>query len=145
MRLKQLEQRHKQYGSRLKARKSMFENSIHSFTEHVDASFGSLKTKDCLYRRKLRVQSDIANRRLQELLFECLGEISKACRRASILGRKLCENVDAEKAHSTLSTQWREFAMRLNEESDGSCKFVPVEQFRFPKEFKAWENECLDV
>ena len=145
MRLKQLEQRHKQYGSRLKARKSMFENSIHSFTEHVDASFGSVKTKDCLYRRKLRVQSDIANRRLQELLFECLGEISKACRRASILGRKLCENVDAEKAHSTLSTQWREFAMRLNEESDGSCKFVPVEQFRFPKEFKAWENECLDV
>ena len=98
MRLKQLEQRHKQYGSRLKARKSMFENSIHSFTEHVDASFGSVKTKDCLYRRKLRVQSDIANRRLQELLFECLGEISKACRRASILGRKLCENVDARKS-----------------------------------------------
>ena len=145
MRLKQLEQRHKHYVNRIKARKSKFESLIPSFKDHIEASMGSIKTKDCLYRRKLRVQADIANRRLQELLFECLGEISKACRRASILGRKLCENVDAEKAHSTLSTQWREFAMRLNEESDGSCNFVPVEQFKFPKEFKAWENECLDV
>eukprot|EP00943_MAST-04B_sp_MAST-4B-sp1_P004266 g4266.t1 len=145
MRLKQLEQRHKHYVNRIKSRRDKFESSIPAFKDHIEASLGSIKTKDCLYRRKLRVQADIASRRLQELLFECLGEISKACRRASILGRKLCENVDAEKAHSTLSTQWREFAMRLNEESDGACKFIPVEQFKFPKEFKAWENECLDV
>ncbi len=145
-RLKLLENRHKQYTNRLKARKASVQELDALFNDRIISALDSLMIKDQLYRRKLRLQAEIANRRLQELLFECLGEISKACRRASLLGKKLCENVDAEKAHSTMSTQWEEFCMKLNEDTfESATAFVPVEKYKFPKEFKAWEDECEDV
>jgi hypothetical protein len=150
-RLKILELRHKHNSNRLRARCAAAKELVPAFNDNVSSSIDSVRIKDQLYRRKLRLQAEIANRRLQELLFECLGEISKACRRAALLGKKLCENVDAQKAHSTMSTQWEEFAMKLNDSTVGSndkstlSEFVPVEKFKYPKEFKAWESECADV
>ena len=116
-RLKQLKARHTIYTARMKDRMDHVKSIGTHFDETTTSCISRSTLAHLLYERKCRVQSSVANRRLQELLFECLGEIEKACLRSTLLAETLCENVVAQKTQIEKSTVWKEFLMRAEEDA----------------------------
>eukprot|EP00946_MAST-07B_sp_MAST-7B-sp1_P005377 g5377.t1 len=115
-RLQQLDERHSIYKSRLQDRVSNARAMKSRFDEAMQSRIARLNLAHLMYERKCRLQRTVACRRLQELLFECLGEIEKACRRSRLLAESLCTTVTSQKSRATRSTMWKEFLLRAEED-----------------------------
>ena len=127
-RLSSLEMRHRVYAARGADRVDHVEQISTEFDERTKSCVARSTLAHLLYERKCRVQASVASRRLQELLFECLGEIEKACLRSSLLADTLCENVVVQKSQVESSTLWREFLMRVEEDAQQQLDLSSVEK-----------------
>ena len=144
-RMKQLEQRHLVYTSRLSDRMTNLKSIGSNFDESTDSCISRSTLSHLLYERKCRVQSSVANRRLQELLFECLGEIEKACKRSTLLAETLCENVVVQKNQVANSTLWKEFLMRAEEDAQQQLNLASMDQKHYSDTFDRCADECKEA
>ena len=76
--------------------------------------------RDSLYLRRLEQQRESAERRLQELLFECLGEYEKARLRALRRSQYLGASVDSQLDDCVSTMHWAQFLVRAEDEVQGS-------------------------
>jgi hypothetical protein len=127
-RLNQLNERHAIYKSRLQDRVSNARAVKNRFEEAMQSRMARFNLAHLMYERKCRLQRTVACRRLQELLFECLGEIEKACRRSRLLAESLCTAVTSQKSQATSSTLWREFLLRAEEDVKRRMSLVNMER-----------------
>ena len=144
-RLAQLEQRHQIYTSRLTDRITNLKSIGSNFDENTDSCISRSTLAHLLYERKCRVQSSVANRRLQELLFECLGEIEKACIRSTLLAETLCENVVVQKNQVASSTLWKEFLMRAEEDAMQQIDLLSIEKKLYTDIHDRCADECREA
>ena len=144
-RLKQLKARHTIYTARMKDRMDHVKSIGTHFDETTTSCISRSTLAHLLYERKCRVQSSVANRRLQELLFECLGEIEKACLRSTLLAETLCENVVAQKTQIEKSTVWKEFLMRAEEDAQQQLNLAALDRKEYTDYFNTVSDECREA
>ena len=95
--------------ARLRRERSRFETRM----EHA---IGASQLRNVMYKRRLRSQSTAAQRRLQELLFECIGELASATHRQST-------GSDDDAAQRAIMREaqrdalWRLFLLKLAEDA----------------------------
>ena len=80
------------------------------------------RMRGLLYARRIRHQAETASRRLQELLFECYGEIEKACRRSALCTTAHRYDSDARMCAAAATLRWRIFLRRLEADSLGALR-----------------------
>jgi hypothetical protein len=144
-RLNRLNSRHNIYTSRMEDRVAYLKSIGTNFDEATQSCISRSTLAHLLYERKCRVQSSVASRRLQELLFECLGEIEKACLRSTLLAKTLCENVIVQKTQIEKSTLWKEFLMRAEEDAKQQLNLAALDHKEYQDYFHAVSEECKEA
>ncbi len=143
--LKRLNARHAMFQERLAARRSSTQAAAKKFEEATKSRVARFNLAHLMYERKCRLQSAVAGRRLQELLFECLGEIEKACRRSRLLAEELCSRVVVQKTQAESSTLWREFLMRVEEDAQRRIKMTDFDRSVSRDLFDQIADECREA
>ena len=93
--------------------------------QDTNAALDTAEHRDALLSQRLDRHWEGTDRRLQELLMECLGEHAKACGRASRRSGYLRASVSSELAAQQETSSWALFLLRLEHESPGTS-FVDV-------------------
>jgi hypothetical protein len=75
--------------------------------------------RDALFTRRLEGQFASASRRLQELVFECVGEYEKARRRAIGRSSHLRSDFNEQRRQADTSLRWQRFSLRLTQDWQG--------------------------
>ena len=101
--------------ARLRSRRRRFEDGI-------AVTVSGARMRGLLYARRIRHQGETASRRLQELLFECYGEIEKACRRSARCATAHRSDSDARMRVAAATLRWRVFLNRLEADSLGAFR-----------------------
>jgi uncharacterized protein YifE (UPF0438 family) len=96
-----------------------------------------------VFHRRLEQQRTNADRRLQELLFECLGEYEKARLRATRRSEHLSSMVDEQLQACAQSMLWSHFLARLEEELQ-TVTLTNVDPLKRFEEFSELQRFCQD-
>lgn len=133
-----LRKRRETYIDELKTRSRQFDAD-------VDAAIARQRLRKNAFERRVRNQEATATRRLQELVFECLGEAEKTLERA-----RLCVHFrDAmlrDKLDRTSETlQWKLLLRRLEEDSLGALSLKEYAAPKTKSKHKATWNLCQDA
>lgn len=83
----------------------------------VTAAVATAAARDQHYLHRMDRQFEGTERRLQELIFECLGEAAKARGRACHRSKQLALEVDRELSECRRAFQWSQFGARFEEEN----------------------------
>ena len=103
----------------LKAHKAMF-------STRVAATVQSMGLRNVQYARSLRRQFATASRRVQELLFECFGEIQKARLRAQLFANQLLAAEQRHNEWQLQQLQWQRTLCRLEHVAAAGVEVVDV-------------------
>jgi hypothetical protein len=87
-----------------------------AFDNKLAQTLAASKLRNVLYKRRLRQQSLNAHRRLQELLFECIGELAKASRRSKMRTQDISSDVNQEMDDAYSKLAWKSFLLRMSED-----------------------------
>jgi hypothetical protein len=87
------------------------------FASTIDFHVSSVKFREALFHRQMRQSASSSLRRLQELLFEVLGEITKASMRCKQYVQRLQSVFDEDVQKSKENLLWKRFIDRAQEDS----------------------------
>jgi hypothetical protein len=87
------------------------------FASTIDFHISSVKFREALFHRQMRQNASSSLRRLQELLFEVLGEMAKASMRCEKYVERLQSIFDADIQKSQENLLWKRFIDRAQEDS----------------------------
>lgn len=103
-----------------KARSTVLLKAIKSRKRRVCSRIDSIQStavnRDLMYRQSLETNLEVSDRRLQELIFECLGEYEKARARAVRRSVHLSSTIDEKLEKRSEDHQWSFFLSKLEEE-----------------------------
>jgi len=99
------------------ARQRALAHRRQSVVSRVSATISTAAARDQQYLHRLDRQCDGTERRLQELLFECLGEAAKARGRARLRSEQLALEVNKELLECQRAWRWSLFGARFDEEN----------------------------
>ncbi|GMI12328.1 hypothetical protein TrVE_jg7506 [Triparma verrucosa] len=85
-----------------------------------------ISQNDSLYTRRLKNQKDSVSRRLRELIYECVGEFSKAHNRSLDRADYLSSRVVKSVKSKELDLAWSIFGCRLEHEARNSVKVLDL-------------------
>ena len=142
-----LARRHALHQWKLDRAKSQTTNLDQRFADGVRARVASTRLQTLMHRRRLEEKFSVATRRLQELLFECLGEIEKACRRSVHMASRLCQNIDSNLQGAMERHQWLQFLLRVDSDCLGALQFHDIDHSTSAKRqtFDTLAAECSDA
>ena len=142
-----LARRHALHQWKLDRAKSQTTNLDQRFADGVRARVASTRLQTLMHRRRLEEKFSVTTRRLQELLFECLGEIEKACRRSVHMASRLCQNIDSNLQGAMERHQWLQFLLRVDSDCLGALQFHDIDHSTSAKRqtFDTLAAECSDA
>ena len=114
----------------------------HRAHSRIQMAQATVELRDTIFHRRLEHQRDNANRRLQELMFECLGEYEKARLRASRRSQHLSSIVDNQLQACTQTMLWSHFLLRLEEELQ-TVTLIDVDSQKSFDEFTELQEFCV--
>uniref|UniRef100_A0A7S2RB88 Uncharacterized protein n=1 Tax=Mucochytrium quahogii TaxID=96639 RepID=A0A7S2RB88_9STRA len=141
MRIKRLEKSHEQVLRIRKTRIEDYKARVRLFDAKVGSAMARQKIRKASFERRLRQQYETATRRLQELVFECLGETEKTLERMKIgVEYKIQESIkDRERTVNQL--RWNLFLQRLEEDALGAFSVQDISPVKNSQKFELVANK----
>jgi len=123
-----------------KVKISNFQSRIRKFHINADSEAAKQKLVHFAFERKLDKQFINTTRRLQDLVFECVGESEKTIGRFVELAKHQRISIEAAKLRENDNHAWKMFLLRLNEDSVGAITAEYVSPTEHKDTFKAAES-----